>query len=71
MNLNLRYLFVKQLRIVGSYMGGRDELRRVVQGVRAGDFVPVVDRTFPLEEAAEAHRYLADRRQFGKLVLVP
>lgn len=69
--LNLRYLFVKQLRIIGSYMGGRHELLEVVRNVRAGDYVPVVDRTFPLEEAADAHRYLADRKQFGKIVLVP
>ena len=69
--LNLRYLFVKQLRIIGSYMGGRHELLEVVRGVQAGDYVPVVDRTFPLEEAADAHRYLADRKQFGKIVLVP
>ena len=39
--------------------------------MRSGDFVPVVDRTFALTEAAEAHRYLADRRQFGKVVLIP
>jgi NADPH:quinone reductase-like Zn-dependent oxidoreductase len=29
----------------------------------------VVDRVFPLAEAAEAHRYLESRRQFGKVVL--
>jgi NADPH:quinone reductase-like Zn-dependent oxidoreductase len=70
-NLNLRHLFVKQLRIIGSYMGSRQELREVIDGARAGHYVPVVDRTFPLEEAAEAHRRLADRKQFGKLVLLP
>lgn len=69
--LNLRYLFVKQLTIIGSYMGGRLELLEVVRGVRAGRYRPVVDRVFPLAEAAEAHRYLADRKQFGKVVLVP
>ncbi|MFO7767982.1 MAG: zinc-binding dehydrogenase [bacterium] len=69
--LNLRYLFVKQITLLGSYMGGRRELLEVVRGVRDGEFVPVVDRTFPLEKAPEAHRYLEDRRQFGKVVLLP
>lgn len=69
--LDLRYLFVKQLKLIGSYMGGRKELLEVIRGVRSGNFVPVVDRIFNLEEAAVAHRYLEDRRQFGKIVLCP
>lgn len=69
--LNLRYLFVKQLRLIGSYMGGRQELREVLEGVRSGDFMPVVDTVFPLEKAAEAHRYLTERNHFGKVVLTP
>jgi len=31
----------------------------------------VVDRTFPLSEAAAAHAYLEDRKAFGRVVLVP
>jgi NADPH:quinone reductase-like Zn-dependent oxidoreductase len=68
---DLRYLFVKQIHLIGSYMGGRKELLEVFRGVRAGDFVPVVDRVFALAEARDAHIYLNDRRQFGKVVLVP
>ncbi|WP_081316714.1 zinc-binding dehydrogenase [Rothia kristinae] len=29
------------------------------------------DRTFPLAEAAEAHRHLEDRRSRGKVLLIP
>jgi NADPH:quinone reductase-like Zn-dependent oxidoreductase len=36
-----------------------------------GTFKPVVDRTFPFAEAAAAHRYIQDRKNFGKVVLVP
>lgn len=32
---------------------------------------PVVDRTFPFSEAADAHRYIQDRKNFGKVLLVP
>jgi NADPH:quinone reductase-like Zn-dependent oxidoreductase len=36
-----------------------------------GTFKPVVDRTFPFAEAAAAHRYIQDRKNFGKVILVP
>ncbi len=36
-----------------------------------GDLVPVVAEAFPFDQAAEAHRYLAEGRNVGKVVLVP
>jgi NADPH:quinone reductase-like Zn-dependent oxidoreductase len=36
-----------------------------------GTFEPVVDRTFPFADAGAAHRYIQDRKNFGKVVLVP
>jgi NADPH2:quinone reductase len=39
--------------------------------VADGDLQVVVDRTFPLAEAADAHAYIEDRRAFGRVVLVP
>ena len=32
---------------------------------------PVVDQIFPFERAAEAHHYIQDRKNFGKVLLVP
>lgn len=37
---------------------------------REGKLTPRVDRTFPLAEAAAAHRYIHERRNIGKVVLV-
>ena len=34
-----------------------------------GQAISVVDKVFPLEKAAEAHQYLEDRKQFGKVIL--
>ena len=34
-------------------------------------FDPIVDKTFKFEEAAAAHHYMQDRKNFGKIVLVP
>lgn len=44
-----------------------DILRLVVEGV----LDPVVDRGFPLEQAAAAHAYIHDRKNFGKVLLLP
>lgn len=49
----------------------REILGEVVGLVADGALAPVVDRAFPLERAAEAHAYLHDRRNFGKVLLVP
>jgi NADPH:quinone reductase-like Zn-dependent oxidoreductase len=68
--IDLRVLFVRQISLLGSYMGRKAELLRAAQFFFAGELRPVVDRTFPLAEAAEAHRRLEAREQFGKIVLV-
>ncbi|HEY8467715.1 MAG TPA: zinc-binding dehydrogenase [Solirubrobacterales bacterium] len=53
----------------------REGLARLLPPLRellaAGKLEPVVAATFPFEEAAEAHRYLAERRNIGKVVLTP
>lgn len=69
-NLNLRHLFARQLSFLGSYMGEKAELLRASTVFFGGHVAPVVDRTFPLSEAAQAHSYLEESRQFGKVVLV-
>jgi len=67
--IDLRYVFDRQLRIIGAKMGNLAEMRRVWALVAAGRLKPVVDRTFPLAEARVAHERLAGRGQFGKVVL--
>ncbi|MBI4467198.1 MAG: zinc-binding dehydrogenase [Acidobacteria bacterium] len=37
----------------------------------AGKIKPHIGRTFPLAEAAAAHRYIHDRRNLGKVLLIP
>ncbi len=67
--LDLRFLFSKQQTVMGSYMGTLGELHRVLKFVFAGKLKPVIDSTFPLSEAAAAHRRLEQKEQFGKVVL--
>lgn len=66
---DLRYLFSRNLKIYGSIMGSKGELLRVTDFFRAGKFKPVIDRVLPLAQAREGHRILAQREQFGKVVL--
>ena len=40
-------------------------------GLAAGDYAPVVAESFPFERAADAHRFIAERRNIGKVVLTP
>ena len=67
--IDLRFLFSRQLSLLGSYMGTKPELLMVMKLVAAGRLKPVVDRVFPLAEAAAAHAYLESSAQFGKVVL--
>ena len=67
--IDLRFLFARQYSLMGSYMGTKAELLRAAQFFFAGQLRPVIDRTFPLDEAAAAQRYLEEGKQFGKVVL--
>ena len=66
---NLHRLWWKQLTVYGSTMGTREDFAGAYELVAAGRAKPVVDRVFPLAEAAAAHRYLEEGRQLGKVVL--
>lgn len=46
-------------------------LRTILDLVKQGALQVVIDRTFPLSETAAAHRHLASRGQFGKVLLIP
>ena len=71
-------LMFKNLSVSGFYLGAEiaaggagpimEELLRLFQ---QGKLRTVIDRTFPLAETAAAHRYLGERKNFGKVVLVP
>ena len=37
--------------------------------IEAGEYRPVIDRTYPLESAVEAHRYVETRQKVGNVVL--
>jgi NADPH2:quinone reductase len=59
---------------LGAEMGterAQQMVGRLVDDVAAGRLTVVVDRTFPLRDAAEAHAFLESRQAVGRVVLVP
>jgi NADPH:quinone reductase-like Zn-dependent oxidoreductase len=66
---DLRHVFYRQLSILGSTMGTAADLVEVLRLLEEGKLRTVVDRTLPLAEVRRAHDLLAERAQFGKIVL--
>jgi NADPH:quinone reductase-like Zn-dependent oxidoreductase len=65
----LRYLFAKQLTVMGSYMGSKAELLEAAPHFFAGRLRPIVHEVLPLAEARRAHEIMQASQHFGKLVL--
>jgi NADPH:quinone reductase-like Zn-dependent oxidoreductase len=68
-NIDIRFLFGRQLALLGSYMGTKSELLAAVPFFAAGRLKPVVDRVYALRDAAAAQQRLETAGQFGKIVL--
>jgi NADPH:quinone reductase-like Zn-dependent oxidoreductase len=67
-NMDLRYLFAKQISIIGSSMGTTSDFVKVMNLVFEGKLKPVVSKVLPLTEIQEAHRLLEELDVFGKIV---
>ena len=64
-------LFRSQWSLIGSVRATADEIHRCIELTGEGKLTPVIHAALPLEQAAEAHRILEAREQFGKVLLVP
>jgi NADPH:quinone reductase-like Zn-dependent oxidoreductase len=69
--VDLRHMYSKNLRIVGTNLGSILELKTVLDHVVEGKLKPVIDRTFPLRDARAAVQHVLDRKNKGKVLLVP
>lgn len=77
--LPLPVLMHKRLRLIGTMLRNRpvDEKaaasrafeRQVLDKLASGEIKPIVDRTYPLEDAAAAYTYVEQNKNFGKVVL--
>ncbi len=69
--LDLRHVYSKNLKIVGTNLGSILELRTILDYMVAGRLKPVIDRTFALKDARAAVQHVLDRKNKGKVLLVP
>ena len=67
----MRHVYSKNLKIVGTNLGSIVELRTVLEYVAAGRLKPVIDGAFPLKDARAAVQHVLDRKNKGKVLLVP
>ena len=65
----LHRLWWKQLTVMGSTMGTREDFAGAFELVKSGRARPVIDQVFPLEETRAAHERMERGDHFGKIVL--
>ncbi len=76
---NLGLILSKRLQIFGTVMRSRPLIDRAAitrdyqlhlePAIVSGDMRPVIDTVFPLSQAAAAHHYMQENRNFGKILL--
>ncbi|MCP4416343.1 MAG: NAD(P)H-quinone oxidoreductase [Chloroflexi bacterium] len=77
--MNMGHLLGKRLRIIGSTLRSRSPAEKVnitkkfQSGfwplLRSGELQPIIDTIFPIEQAQEAHAYVAQNKNIGKVIL--
>ena len=70
-NIDLRHLFMKQQTIMGSKMSDINSFNQVMIKINIKIYKPFIDRVFNFNDVKEAHNYMENRQQMGKIVLVP
>src|SRR5690606_5074089 len=65
--VNTAALMGKQIKLKGIMVGSRDNLRDMIHALEANNMKPIIDRSFPLEQLADAFRYQETNQHFGKI----
>ncbi len=69
--VDLRTIYLRQLEVIGSTMGNRDEFAALVRHIESGRLRPLVWATYPLDELGRAQADFASKSFLGKLVVIP
>jgi alcohol dehydrogenase len=68
---DIRYIWVRELTILGTDGWTRADLHAVLHATWMGRIRPVIDRVLPLAKTAEGERLLEERGVFGKVIIHP
>lgn len=68
-DLNLRQFFYKQVKLLGSTMGSKEELQALLIFMEKHEIHPIVGHTYNLEDVEEAFDFLKENNQFGKIAI--
>ena len=78
MKVDVSTMMAGNRSLTGVFLGAEiitdrvhNNIQRLIDMAARGDLQVIVDRTFPLSEAAAAHRYIESRQAVGRVVLVP
>lgn len=69
LKIDNRLIFTKQVSILGSTMGSRQDFQDAIEFMLKREIKPIIDRVEPLKKGIEMIRYLEEGKQFGKIVL--
>jgi NADPH:quinone reductase-like Zn-dependent oxidoreductase len=69
--IDIRYIFVKQISIIGSTMGSHQDFLEITALLWAGKLKPVIHQVLPLSQGRGAFVLMERGEQFGKIVLTP
>jgi NADPH:quinone reductase-like Zn-dependent oxidoreductase len=69
--IDIRFIFSKQISLIGSTMGSHQDFHQVTDLLWSGRLKAVIDRIRPLKEGRDAFALMERSEQFGKIVLEP
>ena len=69
--IDVQHFYRNNLTMLGTSGITQKEIREVFELVKNGKLKPIIDRTFSLRDASASHRYMEERRNFGKIILKP
>jgi NADPH:quinone reductase-like Zn-dependent oxidoreductase len=69
--IDIRYIFGKQISLIGSTMGSHQDFIDITTLLWSGKLNAVIDRIMSLKEGKKAYQTIERGEHFGKIVLVP
>jgi NADPH:quinone reductase-like Zn-dependent oxidoreductase len=69
--IDIRFIFGKQISLIGSTMGSHQDFHDVLGALWSGKVKPVIHQVMPLSEGCDAYKLMEEGKHFGKIVLVP